>query len=253
MTKKTDNEAFVEAVQRWLGISVDGWAGAASLAAFVARTDQQDPAPLVNPAPLLRADRFALFAPRAVPGTLEALEAAAVAFNFRGLVLAHWLGQMFVESAGFAVMTESLNYSVEGLLKTFGRRRISHADCERFGRTKTRVADQMAIANIVYGGEWGRSNLGNTQCEDGWEMRGCGFKQITGRANIERSGYSAEQLRTDVNKSALAAADFFVTHGCLAQANQDDVTGVTLKVNGGKNGLAQRIAATAKAKKLVGV
>ncbi|MFA6984689.1 MAG: hypothetical protein WC213_00590 [Arenimonas sp.] len=253
MTKERDNEAFVEAVQRWLDIPVDGWGGDRSMAAFVARTGQDTAARPPHNSFLLPADEFSAFAPHPAPGTREALEEAAVAFNLRGLVLAHWLGQMFVESGGFSIMTESLNYSVDGLLKTFGRHRISRADCERLGRTKMRAADQVAIANIIYGGAWGRKNLGNTQPEDGWEMRGSGFKQITGRANIEASGYTAQQLRTDVRKSALAAADFFVSHGCVAPASRDDVTGVTHKVNGGENGLAQRIAATAKAKKVVGL
>jgi predicted chitinase len=41
----------------------------------------------------------------------------------------------------------------------------------------------VAIANIIYGGEWGRKNLGNTQPGDGWRFRGGGLPQITGRAN----------------------------------------------------------------------
>ena len=129
---------------------------------------------------LILADRFCTFAPRATPGTREALEAAATAKGFSGLILAHWLGQMFVESKGFTTREESLNYSVQGLLDTFGRHRISKADAEKFGRidkvvkgrkTVVRAAHQNAIANIVYGGEWGRKNLGNTQPGDGWKFR----------------------------------------------------------------------------------
>ena len=55
---------------------------------------------------LIPADRFRAFAPRATAGTREALEAAASAHGFSGLVLAHWLGQMFVESAGFTTREE---------------------------------------------------------------------------------------------------------------------------------------------------
>jgi len=86
--------------------------------------------------------KFAAWAPGAVPHTLHALQAAANAHGFSGVVLAHWLGQMYVESAGFAVMSESLNYSVEGLLRTFGRHRISAADCERYGRKPGQPANQ---------------------------------------------------------------------------------------------------------------
>lgn len=85
---------------------------------------------------------------------------------------------------------ESLNYSVDGLLKTFSRKRISEADARRLGRKNGEpalpVARQREIANILYGGEWGRKNLGNTQPNDGWDFRGGGFAQTTGRANFKR-------------------------------------------------------------------
>ncbi|WBT04871.1 hypothetical protein PFY01_08960 [Brevundimonas vesicularis] len=204
---------------------------------------------------LIPADRFRTFAPKATAGTREALEAAAAANGFSGLVLAHWLGQMFVESAGFTTREENLNYSVDGLLRMFGRHRISEADARKFGRAPGRPAHQNAIANIIYGGEWGRKNLGNTEPGDGWRFRGGGEKQITGRANYREAGHEhdPDTLRTDPVASARAAANFFVKHGCIAPALRDDVKGVTLKVNGGTNGLDARIAATAAAKKVVGL
>ena len=38
MTKATDNEEFVKAAQAWLGVTVDGWAGGETLAAFLEKT-----------------------------------------------------------------------------------------------------------------------------------------------------------------------------------------------------------------------
>lgn len=196
---------------------------------------------------------FARFAPNALPNTLGALEAAIRAYPelANPAVLDDWLGQMWVESAGFSSMVESLNYSVEGLRKTFGRHRISDAECERYGRAPGRPANQIVIANIVYGGEWGRVHLGNTQPGDGWNMRGSGFKQITGRRNTEATGFTAEELRTDVYKAALAAAQFFVNAGCVPYARRGDITAVTKKVNGGLNGLPERAAKTAAARKVI--
>lgn len=255
---------FIKAVQLWLGVDDDGDPGEKTWKAWRAKTAgaPKSVAPPAPPARLLDPVKFAAFAPKALPGTCEALEAAAQAFGFRGLVLAHWLGQMDVESRGFSVMEESLNYSVEGLLKAFGRHRISEADARKFGRvdrvvngkkTTVRPAHQNAIANIVYGGAWGLKNLGNTEPGDGWAKRGSGFKQITGRANEKESGFTMEELRTDVRKSAHAAANFFIQHGCAVPALKDDVEGVTLKVNGGLNGLDARIASTAKAKRMLGL
>jgi predicted chitinase len=84
--------------------------------------------------------------------------------------------------------TENLNYSVQGLLNTFSRRRISRADAERFGRKAGQPANQRAIGNILYGGEWGRANLGNTEPDDGWRFRGRGLEHVTGRRNYQRTG-----------------------------------------------------------------
>ncbi|KQY96400.1 hypothetical protein ASD25_00480 [Brevundimonas sp. Root1423] len=143
----------------------------------------------------------------------------------------------------------------EALIKLFGRHRISVADAYKFGRTKDHPAHQNALANILYGGAWGRTNLGNTEPGDGWRYRGGGVKQITGRANYREAGHEddPETLRTDVNASAKAAANFFVKHGCVAPAMKDDVPAVTKRVNGGQIGLAQRIKATEAAKKVVGL
>jgi len=83
---------------------------------------------------------------------------------------------------------ENLNYSVTGLLNTFSRTRISRADAERFGRLAGRPAQQRQIGNIIYGGSWGRTNLGNTQPDDGYTYRGRGLEHVTGRRNYERTG-----------------------------------------------------------------
>jgi putative chitinase len=88
--------------------------------------------------------------------------------------------------------TENLNYSVQGLLNTFGRHRISVEDAQRLGRKPGEgplpVERQKAIANIIYGGEWGRINLGNIHPNDGWTYRGRGMDHCTGRANYQRTG-----------------------------------------------------------------
>lgn len=234
--------AAVAAFQAANGLSIDGIAGTKTLVALG-----------LSARGFLNSQKFAAWAPSAVPNTLAALEAAI------GLhpslqhprVLASWLGQMWVESAGFSRMVENLNYSVDGLLATFGRHRISATEAARFGRSKTQAADQRSIANTVYGGEWGRKNLGNTQPNDGWDMRGSGFKQITGRDNTVASGFSAEQLRTDPFAAAAAAAEFFIRVGCVPLALADDQVGVTRKINGGQNAIAERIRQTGFAKGVI--
>lgn len=93
----------------------------------------------------------------------------------------HFVATLCVESAGLTVFVENLNYSAEALAAKFGRHRISLADCRRFGRTAEHPAHQNALANILYGGEFGRKQLGNTEPGDGWRFRGRGPGQVTGR------------------------------------------------------------------------
>lgn len=119
---------------------------------------------------------------RQVDGTEAILDAAD------GLPIEHvayHLATPYLETGRkMAANVESMNYSVNGLLKTFGRHRISQADAERLGRSGSRPAQQREIANTVYGGEWGRKNLGNTQTDDGWRFRGHGMVHLTGRRNF---------------------------------------------------------------------
>lgn len=98
--------------------------------------------------------------------------------------MAHFMGELAHESGNFKREIESLNYDVAGLMRTFGRHRISKEDCHSYGRKPGQPANQVAIANIVYGGEWGRKNLGNTQPGDGFKFKGHGPCQTTGRHNF---------------------------------------------------------------------
>lgn len=103
--------------------------------------------------------------------------------------LSYILATPYHETGGkMQPITENLNYSVQGLLKTFGRHRISAADAQRYGRAGGRPANQQAIANTIYGGAWGRKHLGNTEPGDGWKYRGMGLVQNTGRTNAIKFG-----------------------------------------------------------------
>ncbi len=159
------------------------------------------------------------------------------------------VAQLAHESGGFAVTTENLNYQAAALVPVFGAHRIGTATAARLGRTADHPADQEAIANTVYGGEWGRANLGNTEPGDGWRFRGGGLIQLTGRDNYERfaarlgigAETAAEFVRTP--EGAVASALWFWRgNGLLAPASRGDVATCTRIINGGTNGLADRLA-----------
>ncbi|MDZ4365165.1 hypothetical protein [Brevundimonas sp.] len=166
------------------------------------------------------------------------------------LRLIHFFAQISHES-GFRPVAESLNYSVEGLRTTFSRTRISLAQCQALGRIPGRPADQVGIANAVYGGTWGANNLGNTQAGDGWRFRGRGLIQLTGRTNYRRTAPEYEvnpDLVLTPAGSIKAAVDFWRTRGLNPAADADDLERVTRLINGGLNGLAHRRTLTDRIK-----
>lgn len=171
----------------------------------------------------------------------------------------HFLAQIGHESNSFKSLRENLNYSVEGLLKTFSRSRISEADAKKYGRTSTQAANQEMIANIIYGGEWGRKNLGNTQEGDGWKYRGAGLIQLTGRSNFEQANKALnfdlvnrpERVAEDNVVAALAACWFWQSRGLNELADKDDLLTITKRINGGTNGLEDRKKRLERVKKIL--
>lgn len=101
---------------------------------------------------------------------------------------AEFLGTVYYESNYLSTLGENLNYTCDALLKRFSRKRISYADAMKYGRSQAHPAYQEAIANCIYGGQWGKENLGNYLPGDGWHYRGQGAIQLTGRENWEKFG-----------------------------------------------------------------
>ncbi len=150
---------------------------------------------------------------------------------------AHFFGQLKVES-DLKPRVESLNYSIEGLLATFGRHRISLEDSKKYGRTATRKANQKEIANRIYGGEWGRKNLGNTQPTDPYNLRGAGALQITGRTNFQKLSddtgidfINHPELMLEEANSLIAAIWFWNDRGLNKYADKDDVVSISKIIN----------------------
>lgn len=143
---------------------------------------------------------------------------------------------------GFKVFVENLNYKVEILEKLFSRKRISIADCKKYGRTATQKANQQAIANIIYGGEWGKLNLGNIQPNDGWFFRGAGAIQLTGRKNQTEYFKSINKpLQPELLQTLEYALDsagwFWKKHGLNELADKNNSINIRTKINGGTIGL----------------
>lgn len=165
------------------------------------------------------------------------------------LRIQHFFSEIATETGGLKAVEENLNYTVAGLLSTFGRHRISEAAAQKLGRSGNRKADQKAIANTVYGGAWGKKNLGNVEADDGWRYRGGGMMQTTGRENYRKMGYESnpEELRDPATAFKTAVREWR-NRGCNELADKDDVVAVRKKINGGSNGLKEAKDHLAKAK-----
>lgn len=102
--------------------------------------------------------------------------------------------------------------------------------------------------------------LGNTESGDGYRYRGRGPIQITGRDNYKKYG---ELLGVDLvaNPDLAAkpeygfqlAALYWKTKGLNELADAQDFRQITLRINGGYNGLIHRLEYYEKAKQALGV
>jgi putative chitinase len=161
--------------------------------------------------------------------------------------LAHFMGQVFVETGGFTAMVENLNYrNPERLDAIFSAvRGIEDA------RALIKRGPE-AIANRVYANRLGN---GNEASGDGFRYRGSGYKQLTGRSNYRDFGRivgldleaNPELARTPTTAAQVAFA-FWDARGCSALADQGDVEEITERINGAaKLGLQERRSATERA------
>ncbi|MCS3512517.1 glycoside hydrolase family 19 protein [Pseudomonas grimontii] len=104
----------------------------------------------------------------------------------------------------------------------------------------------------------GRADLGNTVPGDGSKYRGRGLIQITGRANYAACGealgldlISNPELLELPQRAAMSAAWFWSTKGLNALADQGEFVKITRRINGGINGLEDRLQLWDMAKKVL--
>ena len=158
------------------------------------------------------------------------------------LRLAHFLAQCGHESGGFKLTQENLNYSAKGLNGIFKKYFPTLESAVPYERKPEK------IANKVYSGRMGN---GVESSGEGWKFHGRGFIQLTGKENYTAFTKSIGEdcvANPDLvaSKYALASAAWFFNKNGLHKmadggANDDTVTKITKRVNGGTIGLPDRI------------
>lgn len=158
------------------------------------------------------------------------------------LRLAAFLAQVGHESARLSRVVENLNYSSDGLVKTwpslFDAKLAAEYACQ-----------PERIANAVY-----NARMGNTAPGDGWKYRGRGLIQITGKSNYIACGAALQldllthpEVLERPQHAAMSAAWFWDGMNLNALADAGDIQNIGSLINTGRrgrvpNGAAERLA-----------
>ncbi len=103
--------------------------------------------------------------------------------------LANFMAQTQHESQHYQRLEESLNYSGSRLYDVFGvRNGLTRETAQTLSEIQDPIEKRTQVAEQVYGGTWGRKNLGNAEVGDGYAFRGRGYIQLTGRDNFVEYG-----------------------------------------------------------------
>lgn len=161
--------------------------------------------------------------------------------------IAMFVGQCAVESADFSRLEENLHYSAQRLCAVFP----THFTPEFAAQC---AENPEAIASVVYAGRMGN---GDVASGDGWRYRGRGLIQLTGKATYtslaraDRRAIEPDWVAT-LTGAAASACWFWTSRHLNNFADGWEITGATRVINGGTNGLEDRLARCNAALKAIG-
>lgn len=179
---------------------------------------------------------------RKIPGLRAAMVASASrVFEKYGIntktAMLQFMAQISHECGAGLDVEENLNYTAARMTQVWPSRFRSVAEAEPYAH------NPRALANKVYNGRMGNA-IGS---DDGWNFRGRGATQCTGREGYQKLGQklnlgllSHPELVNSPQYFMEAGAGDFILCGCLQYALAGDLYHVTLKLNGGTVGLAER-------------
>lgn len=180
----------------------------------------------------------------------QQLPALYAKYNFDPMSLANAFGEFTEECGGGTEVEENLNYRASVLHSQWP----AHFTADQALHMQH---NPRAIANQAYNGRMG-NRWGS---EDGWNYRGRGPAQTTGREAYGRLGEHMkldllahpELINTPEHFLAAGMVDFIEICGCLPYAKRDDEINETRHLNGGLIGLKQRQASIRLWKRALGV
>ena len=151
---------------------------------------------------------------------------------------ASFIGQASHESGNFKTLEENLQYRAETLMRVWPKRFPTLEFAKQYEKNPKK------IANSVYSNRMGNRDEASG---DGHRFRGRGLFQLTGHSNYFHAGKALGEdfvMNPDLVATpmfaALTAGFFWNTHKLNQYADARDYVTMTVKINGGKIGLADR-------------
>lgn len=179
------------------------------------------------------------FAPRAKPAYIDALMAGMETLREAGILdseyrLCHFMAQIGHETGGFTIIRESMAYKPSRARQVWPSRFRNMDD----SALRSLCADPVRFSDSVYGGRMG--NRKGTA--DGFNFRGAGFIQTTGRYAFEKYATKLGLPKDDVSLARYAedlgillkfAALEWKESGCNDWSDENDLTKVCKAINTG--------------------
>ncbi|CAB3761822.1 glycoside hydrolase family 19 protein [Paraburkholderia solisilvae] len=171
---------------------------------------------------------------------------------------AAFLAQTLHESGQFRYLSENLHYSAQRLRQVWPARFRSDAEAQEC------AGNPEKLANRIYASRLGN---GDEASGDGWNFRGRGLIQLTGRDNYERCANALQldllaqpDLLQEPDGAARSAAWFWASNKLNELADPkpdrdpaDDFAAISKRINGGTVGLQARIEYWEKVKAALGI
>lgn len=169
--------------------------------------------------------------------------------------VAAFIAQVGHESAHLTRCVESLTYSAQRLAAVWPRR-FRSADGSPTALAREVAYQPERIANLVYAG---RNGNGDEASGDGWRFRGRGLLQVTGRSNYRSVGeglaqpfVARPQLLAEPRWACRSAAWWWQRNGLGELADAGRFEDITRRINGGLNGLEERLLLWRRAQEVLG-
>ena len=165
------------------------------------------------------------------------------------LRIAHFLAQVLHESTRMSRVQENMFYREKRLLEVF-RKYFTPQQANAYAR-KPKMIGSRVYAN--------RMGNGDESSGDGYRYRGRGLIQLTGKDNYrDFSDWIGDDVvgQPDLvatNYAVHSAIYYWTKHDLNRFADHDNLTEITIKINGGTNGLPERSALLDRAKQLLDI